>query len=794
MNERIPPTNAGGGGLIGIASTLPVSSAPLIEALLRLRARGNGLGGGVALAGCFPRLRQCYALSIALLENQVRRNIERRYITPNFDIYDITLQPERDDHRALPSLNARPPRVVRYFVRARAEILENFAVRNGFHDDIAAAEDELVHQVAQQINTALYDANGKQSAFVLSYGRDMMILKGVGYADAVARFYRLDEGKESAHLWLGQQHYPAQAQLGSVPPFPTLDGALALGGSFANRHTLRQYIRQRGYRPRFRADAELAALLFDFYRRSCRYRLDLVLEALLPTASAGLARLSTERRARYRQLQHTHAPGIPEGAALMVTAQYLATQNAWQMAGAVDANARRPNVFALQEGITGGGLRYGVGMVASEYEAIRTAFVQVAAEQSAVCPSADKVWTARGYGQLGADDGGAYHFTLTLPEDATHPTLTCKDKFGRLVTTDAGRAHQDSVMMNSGEATVPIPFAALADAHLDTTSSGETSDTGDAEGTSASFLNETRIEAMYNALRASMATCSFATLGAWLDAATADAAATPTLRNAAVGLLTRLYDRTRVYDTGAKKRSAVRVRLGAALSALFNAVPTATPTSTDPDRRLTWVSLATRGIPALTRGRLYIDATDLPMKGTNRLAEVLIQAHRAGWRWFVIFGCKGDRFVGAGLGADTSDVWIDIYGTPGDYLAAGLDGAKIHVHGTVQDQTGYLMTRGRLVVHGDVGQALLYGATGGTVYILGSVGARAFAEASGEVHAVVNGVADGALGATPHVLTAHPAPAQGAEEAEWQALNMSILLQQNTALFGLPTQRTPRQI
>ncbi|MBN1285079.1 MAG: hypothetical protein JXB47_06760 [Anaerolineae bacterium] len=770
MTDELSPTDAAAGGLVGIASTAPVTGTAMIEALECIRRRGNGLGGGVALVGCFPRFRAYYALSVALLPFGARREIEEMFIAPDFDIHDFELQPELDDYRQLSGLAARPPGIVRYFVRARPGALDEFAARNGF-DDPAAAEDELVAQWAHRLNRARYTGHAEETAFMLSFGRDMMVVKGIGDADAVARFYRLEQ--QPAYVWLGCQGYPTRAHLGGASPFAALGGALALDGAFTNRRALVGYLEQRGYRPGFRADAELGALLFDLYTRGCAYPLPLALEALVPSSAAGLARLSAERRERYRLLQHTHAHGIPGGAVFIAVARNVPHDNAWQLAGAVDADARRPNVFALQERARGG-----VGMVASEYQAIEAAFERLAVDHGgAASPVPDRVWTAREFGPEGADDGGAYIFTLKAPppDEAARgapPTLSCMDKFGRFVTTDRARMHEDGPGAAVEVRADLRPLTDFINTYMRTDFSPQ----------SAPALGDAQIETMYRTITASFARWSFATLNAWLDQIVGEAAAGPALRTPAVELLTRLYDRVQVYETGAKKRSAVRARLGAALTTLFGTVPTSAREAdpSDPDRRLTWVTLATRGLPLSTRGTLYIDAGDLPLEGSDRLAQVLVRAYRAGWRWFVIFGCKGDRFVGAGLGPDTNDAWIDIYGVPGDYLAAGLDGAEIHVHGPAQDWAGYSMARGRLVVYGDVGQAFLYGATGGAAHVMGYAGARAFAGARGDARAVISGIVDGAVPA-PQVYIA---PSN--EDPAWRELVVPTLLQQNAAFFGLP--------
>ena len=112
-----------------------------------------------------------------------------------------------------------------------------------------------------------------------------------------------------------------------------------------------------------------------------------------------------------------------------------------------------------------------------------------------------------------------------------------------------------------------------------------------------------------------------------------------------------------------------------------------------------------------------------------------------GWKHFIVYGYKGQRFTGCGFGLETDGVRIDVYDSSGDYLASGIDGMEIHVHGNAQDQLGQIMKRGKLVVHGDVGQTFMYGAKGGEVYVMGNAAGRPLINAVGRPKVVINGTA-----------------------------------------------------
>ena len=117
------------------------------------------------------------------------------------------------------------------------------------------------------------------------------------------------------------------------------------------------------------------------------------------------------------------------------------------------------------------------------------------------------------------------------------------------------------------------------------------------------------------------------------------------------------------------------------------------------------------------------------------------EANKLGWKQFVCFGHRGQRFLGCGFGPDSKGVRIDAYDSTGDYLASGIDGMELYVHGNAQDQLGQILKTGKLVVHGDVGQTFMYGAKGGDVYVLGNAAGRPLINAVGKPRVVINGTA-----------------------------------------------------
>jgi glutamate synthase domain-containing protein 3 len=144
-------------------------------------------------------------------------------------------------------------------------------------------------------------------------------------------------------------------------------------------------------------------------------------------------------------------------------------------------------------------------------------------------------------------------------------------------------------------------------------------------------------------------------------------------------------------------------------------------------------------IPAKSYPTLVIDASGFPSQGIDSVAMALATLYRRGFRRFIVAHTRGHRFIGNGLGPDTGDVRIDVYGSPGDYLGSGVNGAAIYVHRSAQDHLAQIMRAGKLVIYGDAGQSFGYAAQGGEAYVLGSTAGRLLANAAGRPRVVING-------------------------------------------------------
>jgi glutamate synthase domain-containing protein 1 len=304
-------------------------------------------------------------IHIALLDPAVAQEIEHTYIHPYFKIDKFEKLPTLDDYRSI-GLEVKPPDIMRYFVRVKNDVLDKFiADEHLTSTDRRDAEDEFVYQNSFKINKQYYASLGEKKAFVMSHGRNMMILKIVGYAENVVRYYKLDDFK--AHVWLAHQRYPTRGRVwhpGGCHPFSALNEALVHNGDFANYQSVLEYLKQRNYYPLFLTDTEEAALLLDLWSRVYKYPLEYLIEALAPTSEMDFDMLPAEKQALYKAIQKHHVFSSPDGPWFFIIARNDVQNDQFQLIGITDTAMLRPQVFALQEG------EVQIGLICSEKQAI----------------------------------------------------------------------------------------------------------------------------------------------------------------------------------------------------------------------------------------------------------------------------------------------------------------------------------------------------------------------------------------------------------------------------------------
>ncbi|MFC1678831.1 glutamate synthase, partial [Elusimicrobiota bacterium] len=660
--------------------------------------RGNGKGGGIAAAGLVP---EQLGVDKDVLRDDYMLQIALLDPSCERELEESFIKPRlRIDHKARLEpvcdyrdlgLEVRPPDVLRYFVRAK-DACER------------STEDELIYRNSFALNKRFYASLGEKRAFVLSHSRDLMIIKIVGYAENAVRYYGLEDFK--ARVWIAHQRYPTKGRVwhpAGAHPFVGMNEALVHNGDFANYHGVSEYLRQHSVEPLFLTDTEVAALLFDLWHRVYRYPLEYVVEALAPTTELDFDRLPEDKKKIYKAIQSSHMHGSPDGPWFFIIARTEPENGLYQLLGITDTSMLRPQVFAVQEGAAS------IGLVASEKQAVDATLRSLSEDDPRFRPVADRYWNARGGSHT---DGGAFSFTLRRGKGGTQ--FACADKFGRRIGAPPGEWKVDTGQEPEVPAELPESFSEVAGA---------------------------------------MSSWDFGKLRGLLKKAVSAAREDDKGLVAALELLLSLNDLR--FDCGSMRRSVVLQLVREAADTVLDSVPGIGDSGAGGFRRIDWTTKDKLRNPRGDEKVLVIFARDFQPEGEDCEARLTEKAYRLGWKRIIIYGMRGQRFTGCGLGPGSEGVRIDVLGSSGDYLASGLDGAGVHVHGSGQDQLGQIMKRGRLVVYGDVGQAFMYGAKGGEVFVMGNAAGRPLINAVGSPRVIINGtcldyLAESFMAGDPH--------------------------------------------
>ncbi|MFW9927803.1 MAG: hypothetical protein ACFFD1_00250 [Candidatus Thorarchaeota archaeon] len=689
----------GGCGVIGIASTLPINGESLLRPLKQMRNRGNGKGGGLAIFGLSAKylgvtkeiLEECFIIQIAYLDESCRSSLENKYINEKFIIKEKQHVETIADYKSI-ELEIKPPKIVRYFVTVKSNIIDEFMIKNDIKD-MNKAQDEFVYQNTYLLNKEFYSSIGEKQAFVLSHGKNMLVFKIVGYAEDVINYYKLE--KMPGYIWIGHHRYPTKGVVwhpGGAHPFIGLNDALVHNGDFSNYQGVSDYLAQFNIYPLFLTDTEVAAYLFDLYSRVFQYPTEYVIEALAPTTERDFYMLDKDKQDIYQDIQISHINGSPDGPWFFIIGRSQNEKKKIQLLGITDTSMLRPQVFAIQETDKGNK----IGLIGSERQAIDALLSSLSETYEEIPTKADFYWNARGGSYT---DGGAFIFDVDFSNGS--PELICKDKFGKIIPFQSKNSKWTNYLNQLSEII-------------------------------GSFYNENQFKDILIFMKEKISYSNFFTqFYSMIDQKLITI-------DEALEFLTILLDT--VHLTPLNQDGRFRSDLENTIFSIFRKVPTIKAFSESFSS--VYISFKDREAirsPLNGEKSLIMDVSNFPAEGLDSAAQFIVKAYELGWKQVYSFDWRGQRFAGSGLGPNSEGFRLDIYGNPGDYLASGVDGAEIFVHCSAQDQVGQLFKKGKLVIYGDVGQAFLYGAKGGSIFVLGNTAGRPLINAVGNPRVVING-------------------------------------------------------
>jgi len=330
----------------------------IADCIAMMRDRSNGLGGGFAAYGIYPEMKHHYAVHVFFDGTPQRRGFED-LLRKHFQVISTGPIPTRRKTEI-----QNPPVIWRYFVAPDDDLLMEESVD----------QQEFIVSFMTRVNA---EPNG---AYIVSFGRNMGVFKGVGFPEDIADFYRLDEYQ--GYIWTAHGRFPTNTPgwWGGAHPFALMDTTVVHNGEISSYDANRRFIEMYGYRCSLQTDTEVIAYTFDLL---CR--------------RLGLSQAEAAR---------VVAPPLWDEIALMEPKLADRLTRMRSVFGALLLNGPFSIVLAAPEGIMALNDRLKLRpMVAAE----KGEFLAVASEEAAirrVFPALDRVWSPAGgepvWGRVGS--------------------------------------------------------------------------------------------------------------------------------------------------------------------------------------------------------------------------------------------------------------------------------------------------------------------------------------------------------------------------------------------------------
>lgn len=467
-------------------------------------------------------------------------------------------------------------------------------------------------------------------------------------------------------------------------PFGKLHTALTHNGETTNYVTLRQRVEQFGLVPMATTDTEVASLKFHLVADELEYPDWAIFESFSPTTGDDLALIAEEKRHQLEEVQRVEFTSSPDGPYQYLCLRHRPEEKMTERIDLKDPADLRPSTTAIWKDAKDSEQSRIFCGIASEEQALHVMFEELDA--------------------LGLIDGALPDKTFVSPGmisrfyfDSQNRITDTRffDRYGdELCFEDFGQHYSMNRKGNNGN-------------------NGNSPLVEDVLSTQGSFKSWFRKE---------LPTLEFSNYLSILDS----------LRNRVpeyleaekcLTILTWLIDYLRTLNTGSKAKSSLRDMTQKILDSLFDELSEKDPTHF---MKCSFNNTNIESPKDAHEQTLLIDARGFAPEGTGPdtcLAAFLGKTYDLGWRRFVLYRVQGQRLLSTAVMGycDTDDVVMDVYGIPGEYFGAFMQGGLVRLHGNAQNFCGLCMHHGTLQVFGNAGKVCGYASKGGYVYILGDV-------------------------------------------------------------------------
>ena len=322
------------------------SGKDIIRAIANMHVRGNGLGGGFAVYGLYPKYAEFYAFHIMYLSRQGKSETES-FLKEKFQLVHAEEVPTRPTNAIVD-----PPLVWRYFLEVNRQESEG------------QSDDDYVVARVMDINTGIKDT------FVFSSGKNMGVFKGVSYPEEIGEYFYLEDYE--GYLWTAHGRFPTNTPgwWGGAHPFNILDWTIVHNGEISSYGINRRYLEQFGYHCTLQTDTEVVAYAVDLLIRKHGLPVELVAKILAPPFWNDIERRPASERELLRALRQVYGSLLLNGPFTVIIAHQ------GEMIGLTDRIRLRPLTASIKNQML---------FLSSEESAIRL-----------VCPDLDEAWIPMG--------------------------------------------------------------------------------------------------------------------------------------------------------------------------------------------------------------------------------------------------------------------------------------------------------------------------------------------------------------------------------------------------------------
>lgn len=221
------------------------SGETAIRSITPMHDRSNGLGGGFAAYGIYPKNRDLYAFHVFYDSVRAKEECEAQ-LQADFDLSAA----EKIPTRKLPQITDEPA-AWRYFGLPYEKRLKSSGLD----------EREFVARFVMRVNSQI------RGAYVFSSGKNMGVFKAVGFPEDVGRYFRLEEYE--GYCWTAHGRYPTNTPgwWGGAHPFSLLDYTVVHNGEISSYDANRRFVEMYGYRCTLLTDTEVITYMIDYLNR-----------------------------------------------------------------------------------------------------------------------------------------------------------------------------------------------------------------------------------------------------------------------------------------------------------------------------------------------------------------------------------------------------------------------------------------------------------------------------------------------------------------------------------------------